>query len=366
MFDDGINLIRVIESSDLMSSNKQLIDKLHEKKGLTKDEWIQLFESYTEEDRLYAAEKARAVADAVYGKDVYIRGIVEFSNVCPNNCLYCGLRAGNKNIDRYRLDEDDIMECCRDGYKYGFRTFVLQSGEDPHFTTEMICRIVKRIKAEFPDCAVTLSIGEKSYEDYKAYRDAGADRYLLRHETANEAHYKKLHPESMSWQNRMRCLRDLKSLGYQVGCGVMIGSPYQTSECLADDMIFLGEFKPEMIGLGPFLPHSDTPFRDEPKGSYETTLFMISLCRLMLPEALIPATTALGTIRGNGREQGVLAGANVIMPNLSPVQVRDKYMRYDNKICTGDSSSECRGCIENRMEAIGYKVVISRGDHKKL
>ncbi len=346
-----------------MRSNKLLIDKLHDQHSLAGDEWTQLFESYTEEDRLYAAEKARAVADAVYGKDVYIRGIVEFSNICSRNCYYCGLRAGNNNLDRYRLDADDILECCRDGYRYGFRTFVLQSGEDPHYSTEMICGIVRRIKEEFPDCAVTLSIGEKSYEDYKAFKEAGADRYLLRHETANEEHYGKLHPESMSWKNRMRCLDDLKKLGYQTGCGVMIGSPYQTTQCLVDDMLYMAEFKPEMIGLGPFLPHSDTPFRDKPKGSYETTLFMISLCRLMFPSALIPATTALGTIKPDGREQGVLAGANVIMPNLSPVKVRDKYMLYDNKICTGDTSSECRGCIERRMESIGYKVVIGRGDY---
>ncbi|MBO5610267.1 MAG: [FeFe] hydrogenase H-cluster radical SAM maturase HydE [Eubacterium sp.] len=344
----------------------RLIDKLEAEHKLSREEWLSVLENCSEETRKYAAEKARALADSVYGKDVFIRGIVEFSNVCSRNCLYCGLRAENKNLDRYRLDENDIMDCCRDGYKYGFRTFVLQSGEDPHYTTEMICRTVKRIKEEFPDCAVTLSLGEKSFEEYKAYREAGADRYLLRHETANEEHYGKLHPENMSWKNRMKCLDDLKSLGYQVGCGVMIGSPYQTVECLVDDMLYMQDFEPEMIGLGPFLPHSDTPFKDEPKGSYEMTLYMISLCRLMLPNALIPATTALGTIRGNGREQGVLAGANVIMPNLSPVQVRDKYMLYDNKICTGDSSSECRGCIENRMESIGYKVVISRGDHKKL
>ena len=343
--------------------NIELIDKLHKEQKLTRDEWTELLSTYTEEDRLYAAKLAREVADTIYGKDIYIRGIVEFSNICSRNCLYCGLRAGNAKLERYRLTEDDIYSCCEDGYRYGFRTFVLQSGEDPYYDTEMICRIVSRLKKDFPDCAITLSIGEKTYEEYKAYKEAGADRYLLRHETANEEHYGKLHPENMSWKNRMRCLDDLKKLGYQTGCGVMIGSPYQTVECLVDDMLYMAELKPEMIGLGPFLPHSDTPFKDEPKGSYEMTLFMISLCRLMLPNALIPATTALGTIKPNGREQGVLAGANVIMPNLSPVKVRDKYMLYDNKICTGDTSSECRGCIEKRMETIGYKVVISRGDH---
>jgi biotin synthase len=312
-------------------NNKDLIKKLNTNHILTREEWMQLLSAYTEEDREYAAGIAREVADGIYGKDVYIRGIVEFSNICSRNCYYCGLRAGNTDLERYRLTPDEIRECCRDGYKYGFRTFVLQSGEDPYYTTETICQLVRDIKTEFPDCAVTLSIGEKTYDEYKAYKEAGADRYLLRHETANEVHYGILHPSDMSWKNRMRCLEDLKSLGYQTGCGVMIGSPGQTVECLADDMLFMQDFKPEMIGLGPFLPHSDTPFRDQPKGSYEMTLFMISLCRLMLPNALIPATTALGTIKPNGREQGILAGANVIMPNLSPVNVRDKYTLYDDK-----------------------------------
>ena len=342
---------------------KELINKLYKEHHLDRKEWTQVLSDFTEEDRIYAAGLAREVADSIYGKDIYIRGIVEFSNICKQNCYYCGLRCGNSKLERYRLTEQQILECCDSGYEYGFRTFVLQSGEDPYYTTETICSIVKCLKERHPDCAVTLSLGEKTYEEYKAYREAGADRYLLRHETANEEHYGKLHPAEMSWKNRMECLDNLKKLGYQTGCGVMIGSPEQTVECLVDDMLYMQDFEPEMIGLGPFLPHSDTPFRDKPKGSYEMTLYMISLCRLMLPTVLLPATTALGTIRPNGREQGVLAGANVIMPNLSPVQVRDKYMLYDNKICTGDTSSECRGCIERRMESIGYKVVITRGDH---
>lgn len=345
------------------TENMLLIDKLEAEHSLSRQEWTALLSSYTEEERFYARDKARAVADSVYGKDIYIRGIVEFSNICKNDCLYCGLRAGNSKLERYRLSEDEIFQCCQSGYEYGFRTFVLQSGEDLWYDVDKICRIVSRVKKEYPDTAVTLSLGEKSYEEYKAYRDAGADRYLLRHETANKPHYEKLHPEEMSWDNRMRCLRDLKSLGYQTGCGIMIGSPYQTIECIVDDMIFMGEFNPEMIGLGPFLPHSDTPFRDEPKGSYEMTLMLISLCRLMLPKVLLPATTALGTIKPLGREEGVLAGANVIMPNLSPVKTRDKYMLYDNKICTGEASSECRGCIEARMKNIGYNVKITRGDY---
>lgn len=349
---------------ELEMEAKKLIDKLELGSKLDKDEWISLLDSCSDEVREYAAEKARTVAQSVYGNDVFIRGIVEFSNVCKNDCYYCGIRAGNCNLERYKLTEEDILQCCKAGYRYGFRTFVLQSGEDLSYTTEDICRIVSRIKSEFPDCAVTLSIGEKSREDYAAYKEAGADRYLLRHETANKAHYEKLHPDEMSWDNRMRCLRDLKELGFQTGCGIMVGSPYQTTECIADDMIFMSEFKPEMIGIGPFLPHKDTPFKDEPKGSYEMTLFLLSLCRLMLPHVLLPATTALGTIRPDGREQGVLSGANVIMPNLSPTEVRDKYMLYDNKICTGDASDKCHDCVEARMKLIGYRVVVDRGDYR--
>ena len=340
----------------------KLLDKLEVENGLTRDEWETVIRGISLDTMKYVAEKARKTADEIYGKDIFIRGIVEFSNACCRNCYYCGIRAGNDKVERYRLTKEQIIDCCKSGYEYGFRTFVLQSGEDLTYSTETICEIVSELKKTFPDSAVTLSLGEKSYEEYRAYREAGADRYLLRHETANRAHYERLHPENMSWDNRMRCLHDLKELGYQTGCGVMIGSPYQTIECLVDDMMFMQKFKPEMIGLGPFLPHSDTPFKDEPKGSYEMTLYMISLCRLMIPNVLLPATTALGTIKPDGREQGVLAGANVIMPNLSPVKVRDKYMLYDNKICTGDTSQECRGCIEARMESIGYKVKISRGD----
>ena len=349
-----------------MSDNIKLIDKLKNENTLSGDEWFSLLSGFTEEDRLYAAKAAREVTDSIYGKDIYIRGIVEFSNICKNDCYYCGLRAGNSNLERYRLTEEEIYECCKEGYEYGFRTFVLQSGEDLHFDTETICRIISRIKNDYPECAITLSIGEKTYEEYKAYKEAGADRYLLRHETANKAHYERLHPENMSWDNRIRCLYDLKSLGYQTGCGIMIGSPYQTTECIVDDMLFMADFKPEMIGLGPFLPHSDTPFRDEPKGSYELTLLLISLCRLMLPHALIPATTALGTIKPLGREEGVQAGANVIMPNLSPVAVRKKYMLYDNKICTGEEAAECVHCLTARVKSTGYNIVVSRGDHSEF
>ena len=346
-----------------MYDNIHLIDLLRNDNALEKEQWIQLFDTFTDEDRLYAAERARTVCNSIYGKDIYIRGIVEFSNHCKNDCYYCGIRCSNKKLSLYRLTEDEIFECCKEGYEAGFHTFVLQSGEDLSYSCSDICRIVSRIKETYPDCAVTLSIGEKKREEYSEYRRAGADRYLLRHETADEEHYRKLHPLRMSWKNRIRCLYDLKELGYQVGCGIMVGSPYQDSACIAKDMLFMREFEPEMIGIGPFLPHSDTPFADMPRGSYTLTLFLLSLCRLMLPQVLLPATTALGTIHPMGREEGVKAGANVIMPNLSPTAVRKKYMLYDNKICTEDSYSQCKTCLNRRMTAIGYNVTTGRGDH---
>lgn len=346
-------------------ANKELIDLLEKEHKLSRSQWIELLSDFDDEDKKYAAERARAISVKRFGKNIYIRGIVEFSNICKNDCLYCGIRKSNHNVQRYRLTEDDIMECCDKGHEYGFRTFVLQSGEDNFFTAEKMSEIISRIKSRHPDCAVTVSIGEKSFDEYKMMFDAGADRYLLRHETANKTHYEKLHPSEMSFENRIRCLEDLRNIGYQVGCGMMIGSPFQTKECLADDMIFMGKFKPHMIGIGPFIPHKDTPFRNEKKGSYEMTLFLLSLCRIMLPNVLLPATTALGTIDPKGREMGVLSGANVVMPNLSPLNVRKKYLLYDNKICTGDESAQCIQCMGARMRSIGYDIKIDRGDYSE-
>ncbi len=345
-------------------SIRSLIEKLNNDKQLSRGEWCEVFSHWDEDDRAFAAELARKISSEVFGKKIFIRGIIEFSNVCKNDCLYCGIRRSNKNVQRYRLNDDEILSCCEEGYENGFRTFVLQSGEDyAAYPPERMAGIVRRIKQSFPDCAVTLSLGELERDALKLLKDAGADRYLLRHETANREHYSKLHPAEMSFDHRMKCLHDIKELGFQTGAGIMVGSPYQTAECLADDMVFLGSFKPHMIGIGPFLPHKDTPFRDMPKGSYELTLFLLSLCRIMLPRVLLPATTALGTIRPDGREQGVLSGANVIMPNLSPTAVRKKYMLYDGKICTEDRSEKCRYCVQARMQKIGYEVVITRGDH---
>lgn len=298
----------------------------------------------------------------IYGDEVYIRGLIEFTNYCRNNCYYCGIRRDNPNTVRYRLNKEEILACCEEGYRLGFRTYVLQGGEDPYYTDERICGIVSEIRRRFPDCAITLSIGEKPRESYQAFFDAGANRYLLRHETASEQHYRKLHPDSMRLSNRKRCLYDLKAIGYQVGSGFMVGSPYQTTENLIEDLRFLQGLRPDMIGIGPYIPHEDTPFSTFESGSVTLTLRLISLLRLMFPYALIPATTALGTAHPQGRELGLKAGANVVMPNLSPVGVRKLYDLYDNKICTGEEAAQCRGCLERRVLTAGYRIVTSVGN----
>ncbi len=344
---------------------KELIDKLYKNTVLSKQEYKYLIENFNPEISEYLFEKSREVRHRYYGHDIYIRGLIEFTNYCKNDCYYCGIRCSNRNAQRYRLSKDDILSCCKEGYELGFRTFVLQGGEDNYFTDDKMTDIISEMKNNYPDCAVTLSIGEKSRESYERFFNAGADRYLLRHETANNEHYSKLHPDKLSPINRKRCLRDLKEIGYQVGCGFMVGSPFQTAENLAEDMIFLKEFRPHMVGIGPFIAQHDTPFRDMPNGTLELTLFMLGLIRLTLPYVLLPSTTALGTIHPLGREKGILAGANVIMPNLSPVSVRKKYMLYDNKICTGDEAAECKNCLQSRMRSIGYNVVTSRGDCKQ-
>ena len=343
---------------------KKLIDRLHATGSLDREQWIQLLSERSEETDQYARDLGNKVRQQIYGNDIYVRGLVEFTNYCKNDCYYCGIRRSNKNAQRYRLTEEDILLCCQQGYELGFRTFVLQGGEDGYYTDERLLSIIHKIKAEYPDCALTLSIGEKSEESYRDYREAGVDRYLLRHETADEEHYGKLHPSSMSCEHRKNCLRTLKKLGFQTGAGFMVGAPYQRVENLADDFLFLKELNPEMVGIGPFIPHQDTPFHGEKSGTLEDTLFYLALLRLMLPHVLLPATTALGTIHPKGREMGVLSGANVVMPNLSPVSVRKKYMLYDGKICTGDEAAECRHCLSRRMEQIGCRIVSDRGDYK--
>ena len=349
----------------MTDSVRNLIEKLAASHSLTEEEYAALIDGRDTEAAALLAEYAVAAREPYYGKKVFARGLIEISNICKNNCFYCGIRRGNKNAERYRLDPEVILDCAKEGYDLGFRTIVLQGGEDPFYTDDVLGDIVRGIKAAHPDVAVTLSMGERSFESYKALREAGADRYLLRHETADRAHYAMLHPSELSLDNRMRCLRDLKSLGYQVGIGCMVGSPFQTSAHLAKDLKFTEEFQPEMVGIGPFIPHHDTPFKYEPAGTLELTLYLLSVIRLICPAVLLPATTALGTIHPLGREMGMQAGANVIMPNLSPLAVRKQYMLYDNQICTGDESAQRRACLDNRMASIGYEVVVDRGDAKR-
>ncbi len=341
----------------------EIINRIKETGMLSLQDLHQLLETESTHAIEYLHQQARAVADAVYGKRIFIRGLIEFTNYCKNDCYYCGIRCSNSHAQRYRLTKEEILSCCQNGYDLGFRTFVLQGGEDPYYTNERICDLVSSIKKKYPDCAVTLSVGEKTRESYEAFFEAGADRYLLRHETADEEHYGKLHPSEMSLQNRKQCLRDLKEIGYQTGCGFMVGSPGQTVETLYEDLMFIKDLQPEMVGIGPFIPHKDTPFGSRKPGTLDQTLRLLSIIRLLHHHVLLPATTALGTIHPKGRELGILAGANVVMPNLSPVDVREKYALYDNKICTGDEAAECRFCMEKRMEGIGYQVVVDRGDY---
>ena len=342
-----------------------LIEKLEKEHSLSVEEYEFIIENRSEESAALLREKADRVRRKIYGTDVYIRGLIEISNFCKNDCLYCGIRKGNKTCERYRLTEEEILSCCEQGYELGFRTFVMQGGEDAYFNDERMCRIISEIKRRYPDCAVTLSLGEKSRESYRKLFDAGADRYLLRHETADKAHYEKLHPKELSFENRMRCLKDLKEIGFQVGCGFMVGSPYQTNACLAKDLKFVEEFQPDMCGIGPFVPHSATPFAAFPQGSAELTCYLLSIVRLIRPNILLPSTTALGTILPDGREKGILSGANVVMPNLSPEAVRNKYTLYNNKISTGAESAQQKNGLAGKMEKIGYKIVTAKGDVKK-
>ena len=342
-----------------------LLEELAERHELERDGYQALLAAYSPELAARAAELAVPQRKAVYGNAVFVRGLIELSSVCKNDCLYCGIRRSNASAERYRLTPEQILDCCEQGHEMGFRTFVLQGGEDPALTDEAVCALVRSIKEAYPDCAITLSLGERSRASYQALFDAGADRYLLRHETADAAHYARLHPASMSFTHRMGCLCELKEIGYQVGCGFMVNSPGQTVATLAEDLKFVEELRPAMCGIGPFVPHHATPFAHEPAGTVGLTCYLLSLLRLVDPTLNIPATTALGTISPKGRERGILSGANVVMPNLSPRDVRKKYELYDNKICTGHEAAECHGCLERRMLSIGYEVVVDRGDARQ-
>ncbi len=346
-----------------MKTFKSLPIKLKEEKNLSDEELLKLLSTNEYDSELHTL--ADEVRREIYGEDVYIRGLIEISNYCKNDCYYCGIRRGNKSAVRYRLTKDDILACCEEGYKLGFRTFVMQGGEDPYYTDDVMCGIVSAVRERYSDCAIALSLGERSYESYLALYNAGANRYLLRHETANAEHYGKLHPQSMNLQNRKDCLFNLKKIGYQVGSGFMVGSPYQTTENLMEDLRFLQKLSPDMIGIGPYVTHAQTPFASFENGSVELTLRLLSVLRLMFPYVLLPSTTALGTLHPQGRELGLKAGANVVMPNLSPVKVRKLYELYENKICTGEEAAQCRGCLEKRVEAAGYKIVTDIGNVKR-
>ena len=343
---------------------KELISRLAKDHSLTLEEYELLISERTDE----AADELRRLAVETrkkhYGNSVYIRGLIEISNICKNDCLYCGIRRSNKDCERYRLTKEQILSCCDEGYALGFRTFVMQGGEDAYFTDERLCDIVSAIKSKYPDCAVTLSMGERSRESYERLYAAGADRYLLRHETATAEHYEKLHPSEMRFEERMRCLRDLKDIGFQTGCGFMVGSPYQTYSDIARDLKFIEEFKPQMCGIGPFIPHKATPFASFGAGTVELTCYLLSIVRLICPTILLPATTALGSIEEGGRERGILSGANVVMPNLSPVDNRKKYELYNNKLYSNAESAQAKAELEKRIKSIGYEVVEARGDAK--
>lgn len=343
----------------------ELIDKLECEHNLSDAEFAALIDESTEEEQNVLFTRARAVRDRHYGRKVFIRGLIEYSNYCKNDCLYCGIRRSNGHAERYRLTQEEIMQCCEVGYELGFRTFVLQGGEDPYFNDERMVEIVSAIRKTYPDCAITLSLGERGRESFQKLYDAGANRYLLRHETADPCHYARLHPQELTLENRMQCLRDLKEIGYQTGTGMMVGSPYQTTECLIRDIRFIQQLQPQMVGMGPFIPHHDTPFAEFPAGTARKTLVLLAMFRLMLPRVLLPATTALGTIDGDGREKGMNAGCNVVMPNLSPKDYRAKYLLYDNKIATGDEAAESLYSLKKRMEKAGYEIVTDRGDFKE-
>ena len=339
-----------------------LIEKLEETHILEKEEYIYLITSCKKEETEILFQKARDMQKKYYKNEVYSRGLIEFTDYCKNNCLYCGIRSGNTKAERYRLSQEEILSCTEEGYRLGFRTFVLQGGEDCYYSAEDIGNLVSEIKKRYPDCAVTLSIGEQEREVYQYWYGCWADRYLLRHETATKEHYEKLHPPGLSFEHRIQCLYWLKEIGYQTGAGFMVGSPYQTAGHLANDLLFLKELMPHMVGIGPFIAQKDSPFANCPNGTLEETLLLLALVRLTLPHVLLPATTALGTIHPKGRELGILAGANVVMPNLSPAEVREKYQLYDNKICTGEESAQCLNCLSERVSSIGYQLVSKRGD----
>lgn len=342
-----------------------IIDKLYHNGDLSDVELIALINDKSPETAEYLAKRADEIRQNHYGKKVFLRGLIEISSYCKNDCLYCGIRRSCKSAQRYRLDKQQIMDCAEIGYKLGLRTFVMQGGEDSFFTDDYMYEIISELKSRYPDCAVTLSLGERSAESYRKMKNAGADRYLLRHETASVELYKKIHPSEMVLDNRLKCLYNLKETGFQTGSGFMVGVPFQTLEDIVEDLRFLQDLQPEMIGIGPFIPHKDTPFRDEKGGTLELTLRLLGILRLMFPKVLLPATTALGTISGNGRILGLKTGCNVIMPNISPKDARKKYNLYDNKLISGGETAEGLHLLKAEIQSAGYEVAEERGDYLK-
>ena len=347
-------------------SIKSLIDKLCKQKTLETDEYLYILDNFDDNTLEYCSGIARNIAKSHFGNGIYIRGLIEISSYCKNNCLYCGLRRSNNCALRYRLNKEEILMSCQEGYALGFRTFVLQGGEDAYYTDEIMCDIVSTIRQKYPDCAITLSIGERSRQSYQKLYESGADRFLLRHETADTHHYSLIHPKELTLENRLECLNNLKEIGFQTGCGFMVGSPFQENYHLAKDLCFINSFKPQMVGIGPFLPHKDTPFKDKQKGDLKLTLLLVCLVRIANETVLLPATTALATLHPKGREYGIFCGANVVMPNLSPLQVRKKYMLYDGKVSSGNESAQQISNLENQLNAIGYKIQYGRGDYFAL
>ncbi len=341
---------------------KDLIDQLRAKHKLAPEGYRALLTMRDPQDVEYLMEQAREVAQARFGKGIFVRGLIELTNVCRNDCLYCGIRRSNSNVSRYTLTREQVLDSCEQGYKIGFRTFVLQGGEWGEERSTWIAELIRDIRQRWPECAITLSLGEHTRETYAMWRKAGADRYLLRHETHNKRLYSLLHPEGMTIQHRLQCLDWLKELGFQVGAGIMVGSPFQSLNSIVEDIMYLVDFKPHMIGIGPFIPQHETLFSRFPAGSVDLTARFYAILRLALPFALIPSTTAMATLSPDGRLRGILAGANVVMPNLSPADNRAKYALYDNKASFGAESAQGIKKLADELSSIGYHIDWSRGD----